>query len=866
MDGDTCFRRILPDGKIFIREKTLQRVFSERVVEARRARPSRPLSAARDFPREPRVEPRKTTQAFRPRTTSTAARASRLPRNAALEISEASVFFERRLSDKSMCDPPTRPKPPSLLYGGRYSAEANAARAERWRALAALQTRGAETAGRKAHASDATDAASAACDALEARETELGTHDANATRSSQVVVPTPTPELESESATWAKRVPWSRVNVVRQDTERVADGGDWKRDETEKGVPEETHASGLVATSVDFPTDQFVTPPVPCTSPLVTARVSGCVADEVLVGGFAASRRRLFRLDSVEDAPRGSAPEEDASPSGFRAPCSFVTRGAETDDWDALGVVHHEAIVWNDTNAYTEAESEKSGSSSSGWNPSSDATASSGWTERETFSERSLNSRDEEEETFPVRSALFSPLPRACSRAFREAVEAVEREDERRTREAERFVAERLVKKDERDGSRAKLADAENVDPETVARSSHPATARADAADAADAAATREKNAAAFAALRRSLELNSPRAPPPVRTRVAPRETKKKKPLASRSSVSVPATKVPRPSSSSRDAKRRRDEKEKTSWEPEKTWPPLPAAEPDETAVAEEEAEARTASGGVAKLEEEKDLTKTNDAKQKQTRECVSAASSSSVWAAIVAADSDKTKTTEVFEFVADTRNDHDASPIGRAEKETVEVFETTAPAVFAFDAREGAKSPLRKKDDDAEATRRRCETAVAALEDAVRLALDARAAAAACAPNAAAEMDKKMADAARALSDRTRETNGLSDFSPSARFFSFDAEECFAPGSCVFVSGGTEKEQVPRVCRWRSAHGSSFALGCASLPGADPAGDSIDSESRLERLMERAVERCLAKFGDGIVRAVRASSQASSP
>ena len=792
------------------------------------------------------------------------------------------MFFERRLSDKSMCDPPTRPKPPSLLYGGRYSAEANAARAERWRALAALQTRGAETAGRKAHASDATDATSAAsvaaCDALEARETELGTHDANATRSSQVVVPTPTPELESESATWAKRVPWSRVNVVRQDTERVADGGDSKRDETEKGVPEETHASGLVATSVDFPTDQFVTPPVPCTSPLVTARVSGCVADEVLVGGFAASPRRLFRLDSGEDdAPRGSVLEEEllspsASPSGFRAPCSFVTQGAETDDWDALGVVNHQgsAIVWNDTNNATDTESEKSGSSSSGWNPSSDATASSGWTERETFSERSLNSRDEEQETFPVRSALFSPLPRACSRAFREAVEAVEREDERRTREAERFVAERLVKKDERDGSRAKLADAENVDPETVARSSHPATARAAAAAAADAAATREKNAAAFAALRRSLELNSPRAPPPVRTRVAPRETKKKKPLASRSSVSVPAEKVPRPSSSSRDAKRRRDEKEKTPWEPEKTWPPLPAAEPDETAVAEEEAEAPTAIGGVAKLEDEKDATKTNDAKQKQTHECVSAASSSSVWAAIVAADSDKTKTTEVFEFVADTRNDYDADmPIARAEAETLskEVFETTAPAVFAFDAREGAKSPLRKKDDDAEATRRRCEAAVAALEDAVRLALAARAAAAACAPNAAAEMDKKMASSAQALlSDRTRETNGLSDFSPSARFFSFDAEECFAPGSCVFVSGGTEKSHVPRVCRWRSAHGSSFALGCASLPGADPAGDSIDSESRLERLMERAVERCLAKFGDGIVRAVRASSQASSP
>jgi hypothetical protein len=554
---------------------------------------------------------------------------------------------------------------------------------------------------------------------------------------------------------------------------------------------------------------------------LVTASRSGCVADEVVVGGFAASPRRLFRLDSGEDdAPRGSGLEEEllspsASPSGFRAPCSFVTQGAETDDWDALGVVHHEAIVWNDTSNATDTESEKSGSSSSGWNPSSDATASSGWTERETFSERSSSSRDEQEETFPVRSALFSPLPRACSRAFREAVEAVEREDERRTREAERFVAERLVKKDERDGSRAKLADAENVDPETVARSSHPATARAAAAAAADAAATREKNAAAFAALRRSLELNSPRAPPPVRTRVAPRETKKKKPLASRSSVSVPATKVPRPSSSSRDAKRRRDEKrkEKTSWEPEKTWPPLPAAEPDETAVAEEEAEAPTAIGGVAKLEDEKDATKTNDAKQKQTHECVSAASSSSVWAAIVAADSDKTKTTEVFEFVADTRNDYDASPIESAEKTTLskEVFEETAPAVFAFDAREGAKSPLRKKDDDAEATRRRCEAAVAALEDAVRLALDARAAAAACAPNAAAEMDKKMADAARSFERQdARDKWPVRLFSVGAFLF-FRRRGVFRAGLLCFRFGRYRK--VTRPARVPLAVGARFVV-----------------------------------------------------
>ena len=140
------------------------------------------------------------------------------------------MFFDRRLSDRDMCDPPTRPRPRSLLFGGRYSAEANAARAERWRTLAVLQTRGVETAGWKAQASAATDAASAAsdaaCDAREARETELGTHEANATRSSQVVVSTATPELEAEEKTWAKRVPWSRVNVVHRDTDtNVADEG-----------------------------------------------------------------------------------------------------------------------------------------------------------------------------------------------------------------------------------------------------------------------------------------------------------------------------------------------------------------------------------------------------------------------------------------------------------------------------------------------------------------------------------------------------------------------------------------------------------------------------------------------------------------
>ena len=667
------------------------------------------------------------------------------------------MFFDRRLSDRDMCDPPTRPRPRSLLFGGRYSAEANAARAERWRTLAVLQTRGVETAGWKAQASAATDAASAAsdaaCDAREARETELGTHEANATRSSQVVVSTATPELESEEKTWAKRVPWSRVNVVHRDTDtNVADEGvdllssatdddeDDKRffDATGDPVPSRSpfavcsrrakdgsHSS--IASSLAFEAERE--------SSVRRENRSGLGVGEATC--LASPRDLRARFDGADDdAPRGSAPEE---------------------------------------NELTEE---------SGEDPSRATVLGSAKTPRE-------------------------------ARAFLEAVEAVEREDESRRREAERFIA---------------------------------ATRGVD---------RREANAAALTALRRSLELNSPPAPPRVRTRVPGRS---KKPKSSASAAKSRATNE-NENASARATTRRRDEK--TSWEPEKTWPPLPAAEPDETAVAEEEAEAAKAEGGVARPGDE--ATPNGEA----AADRASASSSSSVWAAIVAADSDKTKTTEVFELVADTRNDKAASPIGRAEAETLskEVFEETAPAVFAADAREGAKSPL-LEDDDAEATRRRCEAAVAALEDAVRLALDARAAAAACAPNAAAEMDKKMADAAQALlSDRTRETNGLSDFSPSARFFSFDAEECFAPTwPCVFVSGGTEKEHVPRVCRWRSAHGSSFALGCASLPGADPAGDSIDSESRLERLMERAVERCLAKFGDGIVRAVRASSQASSP
>ena len=173
----------------------------------------------------PRATPRaslapshKTTQPSRPRTTSTAACAARHPRNAAFEISEASVFFDRRLSDRDMCDPPTRPRPRSLLFGGRYSAEANAARAERWRTLAVLQTRGVETAGWKAQASAATDAA---CDAREAREIELGTHEANATRSSQVVVSTATPELESEEKTRQIEKLKQELVALQDDNRRV---------------------------------------------------------------------------------------------------------------------------------------------------------------------------------------------------------------------------------------------------------------------------------------------------------------------------------------------------------------------------------------------------------------------------------------------------------------------------------------------------------------------------------------------------------------------------------------------------------------------------------------------------------------------
>ena len=193
-----------------------------------------------------------------------------------------------------------------------------------------LQTRGVETAGWKAQASAATDAASAAsdaaCDAREARETELGTHEANATRSSQVVVSTATPELESEEKTWAKRVPWSRVNVVHRDTDmNVADEGvdllssatdddDDKRffdatgDRCLRGAAfavcsrrakDGNHSS--IASSLAFEAERE--------SSVRRENRSG-----LGVGGRRASPRlaaRGARFDGADDdAPRGSAPEE----------------------------------------------------------------------------------------------------------------------------------------------------------------------------------------------------------------------------------------------------------------------------------------------------------------------------------------------------------------------------------------------------------------------------------------------------------------------------------------------------------------------------------------------------------------------------
>ena len=638
------------------------------------------------------------------------------------------MFFERRLSDRDMCDPPTRPRP-SLLFGGRYSAEANAALAERWRTLAVLQTRGVETAGWKAQASAATDAASAAsdaaCDAREARETELGTHEANATRSSQVVVSTATPELESEEETWAKRVPWSRVNVVHRDTDtNVADEG-----------------VDLLSSATDDDDDDerffdATGDPVPSRSPFaVCSRRAKDGSHSSLASSlaFEAERESSVRRENRSGLGVGEA-------TCLPSPRDLRARFDGADDDAPRGSAPEE-------NELTEE---------SGEDPSRATVLGSAKTPRE-------------------------------ARAFLEAVEAVEREDESRRREAERFIA---------------------------------ATRGVD---------RREANAAALTALRRSLELNSPPAPPRVRTRVPGRS---KKPKSSASAAKSRATNE-NENASARATTRRRDEK--TSWEPEKTWPPLPAVDPDETAVAEEEADvARAEEADVARPGDE---ATPNGGPKPADR--ASASSSSSVWAAIVAGEGaagaprlSVTKRSYVQKTgvsVARTtetvskKHEHGFLPVARAD--TLEVFEETTPEDAEARTRERASAY-----ETAEAASRRCEDAAAALEDAVRAAVDARAAAAVRAPGAARAMDEKMASSARTLlgegdgeggddangteeekkkiEKKRRETTTRGD----PGWFFFDFEECFAPDARVPRDADTA-HHIPRVCRWRSAHGSSFAL-----------------------------------------------------
>ena len=646
------------------------------------------------------------------------------------------MFFDRRLSDRDMCDPPTRPRPRSLLFGGRYSAEANAALAERWRTLAVLQTRGVETAGWKAQASAATDAASAAsdaaCDAREARETELGTHEANATRSSQVVVSTATPELESEEETWAKRVPWSRVNVVHRDTDTNA---------ADEGVDLLSSA-----TDDDDNDERFFDAtgdPVPSRSPFaVCSRRAKDGSHSSLASSLAFEAERESSVRRENRSARQSGVGEAtrlASPRDLRA------RFDGADDDAPRG----------------SAPEEDEPTEESGEDPSLRVTVlGSAKTNREAKTPRDV---------------------------FLEAVEAVEREDESRRREAERYVA-------------AKHAGVDR----------------------------REANAAALIALRRSLELNSPPAPPRVRTRVPGRA---KKPKSSASAAKSRATNE-NENASARATTRRRDEK--TSWEPEKTWPPLPAVDPDETAVAEEEADvARAEEADVARPGDE---ATPNGGPKPADR--ASASSSSSVWAAIVAGEGaagaprlSVTKRSYVQNTgvsVARTtetvskKHEHGFLPVARAD--TLEVFEETAPGDAEAPTRE------RARDETAEAARRRCEDAAAALEDAVRAAVDARAAAAVRAPGAARAMDEKMASSARTLlgegdgeggddangteeekkkiEKKRRETTTRGD----PGWFFFDFEECFAPDARVPRDADTA-HHIPRVCRWRSAHGSSFAL-----------------------------------------------------
>ena len=588
-----------------------------------------------------------------------------------------------------------------------------------------LQTRGVKTAGWKAQASAATDAASAAsdaaCDAREARETELGTHEANATRSSQVVVSTATPELESEEETWAKRVPWSRVNVVHRDTDtNVADEG-----------------VDLLSSATDDDDDDerffdATGDPVPSRSPFaVCSRRAKDGSHSSLASSLAFEAERESSVRRENRSSRQSGVGEARSPTRLASPRDLRARFDGADDDAPRG----------------SAPEEDEPTEESGEDPSLRVTVlGSAKTNREAKTPRDV---------------------------FLEAVEAVEREDESRRREAERYVA-------------ATRADVDR----------------------------REANAAALIALRRSLELNSPPAPPRVRTRV-PGGAKK-----------------PKSSAPTRDAPGPRDEK--TSWEPEKTWPPLPATEPDETAVAEEETEAARAEGGVARPGRD-EASPTGGPKPADR---ASASSSSSVWAAIVAGEGaaraprlsvtkrscvtgvSVARTTETVS----KKHEHGFLPVARAD--TLEVFEETAPEDAEARTRERASDD----DETAEAATRRCEDAAVALEDAVRAAVDARAAAAVRAPGAARAMDEKMASSARTLlgegdgeggddangteeekkkiEKKRRETTTRGD----PGWFFFDFEECFAPDARVPRDADTA-HHIPRVCRWRSAHGSSFAL-----------------------------------------------------
>ena len=261
--------------------------------------------------------------------------------------------------------------------------------------------------------------------------------------------------------------------------------------------------------------------------------------------------------------------------------------------------------------------------------------------------------------------------------------------------------------------------------------------------------------------------------------------------------------------------------------EPEKTWPPLPAAEPDETAVAEEEAEAVRAEGGVARPGDEELVRMTPNGGRRGAGRRRSVVLD--VWAAIArrrgrrpgAAASPTTKrscvtgvsverTTETVSFSRVTRAARRSSTRGDHPGTT------RSANASARARRDGGRRGAAAR------TRRRLWKAP------VRAAVDARAAAAVFSSIAARAMDEKMASSARTLlgeGEGREEENGEEEKwrepiprettargEPGWRFFDF--EECFAPETRVPEDSDTA--HIPRVCRWRSAHGSSFVLAPA--------------------------------------------------